>query len=90
MHALRVLGSRPHTPTQFFWEYPLGINPALDTLLLWVSTLEYNVISIFQTGREKEIGSRNSSILTTNEKLVTSTKLTLSVSNYVKLQSGCR
>ena len=25
INKVRVLGSGPHTPTQFFWEYPLGV-----------------------------------------------------------------
>ena len=28
MNRVRVLGSGPHTPTQFFWEYPSGALPA--------------------------------------------------------------
>ena len=26
INRVRVLGSGPHTPTQFFWEYPPGFN----------------------------------------------------------------
>ena len=107
-------------------------NPTLDTSLYWVSTLEYSIISIFQTPREKEIGSKNREVCIGDRttvfdwgrkisfgsnypvnyrgvretkgsrnrdstvdrlailKLMKSTKLTLSVSHYVKLQSRFR
>ena len=41
MNRVRVLGSGPHTPTQFFWEYPPP--PGVSTIFqnkFWCKTLQ--------------------------------------------------
>ena len=49
INRVRVLGSGPHTPTQFFWEYPPGWNFSPDrvkreTIILLVDKGGLNMV----------------------------------------------